>query len=97
MTTSIEVGSPVDVCIEASLDAIIEGDLNTFEGEQYDTLRNVISIIVDNDGVTFETCRSIEAWKRGEPNAGRGTLTIDKRLLQCVYIDDKPVWGRPGQ
>jgi len=96
LSTNIAVNGPKDVCIEASMDAIYEGDLKMLEGEQYDWIRNVISITVDRDTVTFETCRSIEAWKRGEPNAGRGTYTLERRLLQCIMIDGAPVWGRPG-
>ena len=80
------ITGPTLVIIEASLEAIIEGNLNQFESEQYDTIENVISIEDDGTSHTFETCRSIEAWRRGEPNAGRFKLVIENKYLEKIHI-----------
>ena len=37
---------------------------------------------------TFTTCRSIEAWQAGEPNAGRYVLTIENKLLERIIYPD---------
>jgi len=96
MTFELQMDGPKDVVIEASLDAIHEANLNFLDGEHYDTLHNVVGITVRDVEVEFRTCRSIEALKRGEPNAGRYTLRIEHKNLQCIYIDNAPVWGKPG-
>ena len=88
MTTILYSGSPANICIEASWNAILEGDLDTWEGEQYDWIKNCIAIERDADRTTFTTCRSIEAWKAGEPNAGRYVLTIENRLLERIIFPD---------
>lgn len=82
------LSGPTRVTIEASLQVIIEHDLNTWEGEQYDHIDNVISIVDDGKAHTFVTCRSIEAWKRGVPNAGRGTWVIPNESLHKVTLPD---------
>ena len=86
MATILYSGAPINVCIEASFDAISEQNLDTWEGEQYDWVKNCISIERDRDSTTFTTCRSIEAWQRGEPNAGRYTLVIENRWLEKVIL-----------
>ena len=79
--------TPQRVCIEASLDTIIEQDLDTFDGEQYDYIDAVIAIDVSYaTGVTFTTVRTHDAWKRGLPNAGRGTFVIPRAALEAIYI-----------
>ena len=83
-----KLDGPTRVTIEASLDTIIEHDLNTLEGEQYDVINDVISIVDDGQAHTFTTCRSVEAWKRGEPNAGRGTWVIPNSKLHKVHLPD---------
>ena len=86
MTTILYSGKPINVCIEASWEAIREQDLDTFEGEQFDWVKNCISIERDHEGTTFTTCRSIEAWRAGEPNAGRYVLTIENKWLEKVIL-----------
>jgi hypothetical protein len=80
------ITGPTRVIVEASLDAVLEGNLDTMEGEQYDTIENVISIEDDGRAHTFETCRSIEAYRRGEPNAGRFKLVIENKYLEKIHI-----------
>ena len=77
-------GPPISVCIEASQEGIWEHDLDTWENEQFDWIRNCISIESDGGHTRFETTRSIEALKAGEPNAGRKVLTIENRLLERI-------------
>ena len=88
MSTIMYSGPPINVCIEASMDAIYEHNLDTWESEQYDWVKNCISVERDADGTTFTTCRSIEAYRAGEPNAGRYTLTIENRLLERIIFPD---------
>ena len=84
MRTTVYSGPPISVCVEASLEACMEHDLDCFEGEQFDWIRNCISIESDGNHTRFETTRSIEALKAGEPNAGRKVLTIENRLLERI-------------
>ena len=79
------LNGPAKVCIEASDLAIDEFRLDTFEGEQFDFIENVISIVNDGREHTFETTRSIEAWKRGEANAGRKTIVIPNTHLKQIF------------
>jgi hypothetical protein len=92
----INIDSPTTVTIEASDKVILENDLNVWESEQFDRIINVISIEVDDSNITFESCRTLWAWRAGYANAGRGTLTLPRECVQCIYIDGHPVWGRPG-
>lgn len=84
------LNGPTKVCIEASDDACFELNLDTFEGEQFDFIDNVIAITDDGKEHTFETTRSHAAWKRGEPNAGRGTFTIPNTHLKQIFITPQP-------
>jgi len=85
-------GPPINVTIEASEDAIWEGNLDTWEGEQYDTIEACISIVRLDDVTRFETVRTHKAWMRGEPNAGRMTLDIPNNFLANIYgMPGKPV------
>jgi hypothetical protein len=77
---------PTTVVVEASFDAILDLDLDTFEGEQYDRIESVIAIDVDRESVTLETCRSLKAWRAGVPNAGRGTLTLPRHMVEGVFL-----------
>jgi len=80
--------SPTTLTLEASIDVIAEQGLDTFAGEQFDRLENVIRVDVDRESVTFETTRSHAAWKRGESNAGRGVWTFPRSSLEAVWIAD---------
>jgi hypothetical protein len=92
---SIYSGPATTVTIEASWDVIHELDLDTWEGQQYDRFKNCISVNDDGSAISFETTRSIEAWKAGEPDAGRGVWTLDHDRLERILIDGKVVWGTP--
>ena len=93
MTNNIYSGPPTTVTIEASWEIIHELDLDTFEGQQYDKIENVIRIDDIDGEVEFETTRSIEAYHRGEPNAGRATHLLKRSQLERILIDGKRVWG----
>ena len=93
MTTQLPIvsgrfTSPTTLTLEASADVVFEQHLDTFAGEQYDRLENVIRVDVDRESVTFETTRSHAAWKRGETNAGRGVWTFPRSSLEAVWIAD---------
>ena len=95
MTRNIWSGLPTNVVIEASFEVICEQNLNTLDGEQYDHINNVISVNDDGENITFTTVRSIEAFKRGEPNAGRAVWTFAHGMIDCIMIDGQAVWGTP--
>ena len=88
MTSIVYSGRPINVCIEASLDAINEANLDTFEGEQFDWVRNCIAIDRDADNTVFTTVRSWEAWMAGEPNAGRYVLTLPNKMLERIIFPE---------
>jgi hypothetical protein len=77
--------APTTITVEASLEVILRQDLDRFAGEQYDQLEGVISIEVTRDTVTFETARTFEAYRRGAPNAGRGTWTFQRADLAALW------------
>lgn len=79
---------PTTVTLEASWDVILEQHLSMLEGEQFDRVPNVISISVDPIAatVTLETVRSLEAMRRGVPNAGRGTFVVPIAALEHIYV-----------
>jgi hypothetical protein len=79
---------PLTVTVEASSAACVEYDLSVTEGEHYDTVENVVAVHVETAAVEFETARSINAWLRGEPNAGRGTYRIPRAMLEAMYVAD---------
>jgi len=83
----------VTVVVEASWEYCVKFDLDTWEGQQYDRIHNVISIIDDGENVIMESTRSWEAWKAGEPNAGRGTWTFPHDMLERALISGDVVWG----
>lgn len=87
MKTSLYSGPPTTVCVEASWEACREHDVD-WEDERYDWIRNCISVEREGDSTTFETTRSVEALKAGEPNAGRKVLTIENRLLERIIIKE---------
>lgn len=91
---TIYSGEPVTVIVEASPDVIHEQSLNEFAGEHYDRIHNVISIDDDGRKVTITTSRSLDALKRGEPNAGRGVWAFEHSMLERIAIEGKVVWGR---
>jgi hypothetical protein len=79
---------PAYVNIVASFDTIVELGLDEWDGEHIDRLRGVIGMDVDASHVTFECARTLEAWKDGEENAGRGTWRLPRPALAAVYIDE---------
>jgi hypothetical protein len=87
---------PATITLEATWEVIREHDLAWMEGEHFDTMQNVIAIDEEDGKVRIVTCRSIEAYRRGEPNAGRGEWEFTREQLQCIYHNGNPIWGRPG-
>lgn len=85
--STIYSGDPVGITIEASSKAILDFDLDTFEGEQFDYKRNVIRVQRIDGNIEIETVRSMEALKRGEPNAGRGVMVIPSEMVKQVHIN----------
>lgn len=79
---------PTRITLEASNDVIIEQGLNTLLGEQYDTLDAVISITVEPGEITITTVRTHAAWKRAEPNAGRGEWTFPRSSISSIYVPE---------
>jgi uncharacterized protein YgiM (DUF1202 family) len=95
MMHTIYTGEPVTVTIEASADMIAELELDTAAGDHYDHIGSVISIEQDSKGeVTITSTRSVEAWRKGEPNAGRGVWVFDRSMLERIYLKGKIVWGK---
>jgi hypothetical protein len=86
--TSGRFTSPTTLTLEASSDVIFEQHLDTWAGEHYDRLENVIRVDVERDVVRFTTTRSHAAWKRGECNAGRGTFAFPHEALEAIWIAD---------
>lgn len=82
-------GDPVNVVLEASIDTIIEQDLDTFNGEQFDRAENVIRVQRTEQGIEIESVRSLDAHRRGVPNAGRGVLVLPPESIAAVHINDK--------
>jgi hypothetical protein len=93
MNRVIYSGRPTVITVEASWETCRDMDLDTFAGEQYDTIPSAISVMDDGSNIVIETVRTIEAWKRGEENAGRGKWTFPKQDLKRVLIAGKTVWG----
>jgi hypothetical protein len=89
MTTIVYSGNPINVCIEASFDAIMACDLDANEGEQFDWVKNCIAIERDCESTVFTTVRSWEAWRAGEPNAGRYVLTLPNKMLERIIFPNK--------
>jgi hypothetical protein len=96
MVSRIYSGEPVTITIEASADMIHSLELDTSAGEHYDHIGSVITIEEDGDKVNITSTRSIEALRKGEPNAGRGEWTFDRSMLERIYLKGKIVWGRPA-
>lgn len=80
--------SPTTLTLEASIDVIADQGLDTWAGEHFDRLENVIRVDVDRDAVRLETTRSLEAFRRGEVNAGRGVREIPRAALEAIWIAD---------
>lgn len=76
----------VRLTIEASIEVVLEHNLSTLEGEQYDHIDNVISVERKGRMIEIQSCRSHRAWKAGEPNAGRGTWTFRDNQLEAAYV-----------
>lgn len=80
---------PTRIAVEASHSAIVDLDLDTWAGEQFDLLNGVVSVAVDARWVIIEKARTLEALKRGEPNAGRGTLMIPRRFVKAIWTAEQ--------
>ena len=80
--------APISVTLEASIDTIADQGLDTFAGEHFDHLESVIALEVTRDVVRFTTTRSHAAWRRGEPNAGRGVFELPIASLEAVWLPD---------
>jgi hypothetical protein len=87
-------GEPVTVTLEASADMIAELELDTSAGHHYDHIGSVIAIEEDKGTVTITSTRSIEAWREGLPNAGRGVWEFKRSMLERIYVKGKIVLGR---
>ena len=85
MLSSHQFTEPTTVCVEASWEGITEHELNDFEGEQFAHISAVISIEVTDRQVTLSTVRTIDAYRRGVPNAGRDSLTIPRRHVEALH------------
>jgi hypothetical protein len=98
LTQIIKPGAetPLTVTLEATWNVIMEQGLDWMEGEQFDSMSGVIAIDDDGTTVRIVTCRTHAAWKRGEPNAGRGEWEFTRDQLQCIYHEGNPIWGKPG-
>jgi hypothetical protein len=97
LTQIIKPGmGPLTVTLEATWEVIMEHGLEWQDGEHFDTMDGVIMIEADGGTVTITRCRTLEALKRGEPNAGRGEWKFTSEQLQCIYYKGDPIWGRPG-
>lgn len=77
---------PRRICIEASWLVIAQADLDAFSNEIFDYINGVVEIEVVGDQVTFESVRTYEAFRAGEPNAGRGRLTFNRNQLEAIYV-----------
>lgn len=83
--------TPTRIAVEASWDVIRKFDLDTHTGEHFDHIDAVISIevIPDHDPkrevIRISTVRTIEAWRRGEPNAGRATYDFTRDMLADIW------------
>ena len=70
----VTFAGPTRVVVEASIDVIFAQGLNTFEGEQYDAIEDVIRITWHRDTVQFVTCRTVERPWRGELHLPRSAV-----------------------
>lgn len=70
---------PMHVSIEASTAIVMEHDLDTFNGDQFSILDDVISVRFDRfrGEVTFVTCRTLA-------RPGRGEVTIPLGAIQEI-------------
>ena len=78
--------APTTIVIEASWEIIHAQGLDTDEGEHFDRIEGVVSIEVERDTVAFITVRTHAAWKRGEPNAGRGRWEFPRPSIEAIWI-----------
>jgi len=79
--------APTRIAVEASWDVIRQFDLDTHTGEHFDHIDGVISVEVIERGkmVRISTVRTWEAWKRGEPNAGRAIYDFPRETLEDIW------------
>jgi hypothetical protein len=86
-------GKPATITVEASEQVIAACNLNTLDGEQYDHVTNAVRVVDDGTTVSITTTRSLEAWRAGEPNAGRGTWEFTHDKLASVRVNGCKVWS----
>lgn len=94
MNHTIYSGSPVTVVLQASDRVIEENELDRYNGEQFDTVDSVITIESDGENILLTATRSLKAWRKSLPNAGRGEWVFPYDMLECVYVDSKIMWRR---
>lgn len=94
MTHTIYSGKPVTVVVQASERVIEENELNRYNGEQFDTVDSVITIENDGKNILLTATRSLTAWRKSLPNAGRGEWVFPHDMLDCVYVNSEIVWRR---
>jgi hypothetical protein len=73
-TDTVRFADATRVVVEASLDTIIADDLDTFAGEQYDAIEDVIRITWHRDTVEFVTVRTLARPWRGEFHIPRSAI-----------------------
>lgn len=76
---------PTKIAVEASLDVIATFDLDQRTGEHYSHIDGVISIEVNGDTISITTVRTYEAWRRGEPNAGRTVYEVPRDSVANIW------------
>lgn len=93
-TQRIYSGSPVTVVVQASDRVIDENELDRYNGEQFDTIDGVITIENDGKNIMLTSTRTLKAWHKSLPNAGRGEWVFPHDMLECVFVNSKVVWRR---
>jgi hypothetical protein len=76
---SVTFTDPTRVVIEASIDVIFDQHLDTFNGEQYDAIEDVVRITWHRDTIEFVTVRTLARPWRGEYHVPRAAVE------RCIY------------
>jgi hypothetical protein len=92
MNRTLYTGPATTITLEASLEVIHRQDLDTLNGEQFDHIKNAIRVVDTGAAIIIESTRSVEAWHRDEPNAGRGTWEFPYATLASIRVDGAAVW-----
>jgi hypothetical protein len=77
--------TPTRVVVEASWQTIHDLDLNEWQGEHFSSIDAVIRIEVSRETVALETVRTLAAWQRGEPSAGRGRWEFPRSAIAAIH------------